>query len=195
MMIFYFCMYRLPPRIFCWINIEQTSFSVVPTWGAPICGLSVRAGLSPTRKRQTRICANHGGAGEWMSARIHSYLYLRILWEIKQFSRHGFPVFLRALDKALSVPCCRICIRHSRNRLRPGPLQVGMFGKPCLLLCLLLYLILSLLDVWSNKKQRPPKESLSKVIIYSILNSLTYYRLTGTHFCAGRMSAVAPFSS
>ena len=38
------------------------------------------------------------------------------------------------------------------------------------------------------QKQRPSKESLSKVIIYSILNKNTYYRLN-------RMSAVAPFSS
>ena len=50
-------------------------------------------------------------------------------------------------------------------------------GKPCLLLA-----------IGYTKTETPERESLSKVIIYSILNKNTYYRLN-------RMSAVAPFSS
>ena len=99
---------------------------------------------------------------------------MSVIFADKNTADMDFPYSSVPLDKALSVPCCRICIRHSRNRLRPSPLQVGMFGKPCLLLA-----------IGYAKTETPERESLSKVIIYSILNKNTYYRLN-------RMSAVVP---
>ena len=99
---------------------EQTSFSVVPTWSATICRLSVRAGLSPTRERQTGICANHGGAGEWMSARTHRYPYLRILRVILQQTWISL-LFRLAMDLGAVCSDCGGCKSNNREQARPCP--------------------------------------------------------------------------
>ena len=108
-------------RCYCW-HPSGTEMRA----SQPVIGKTIQNWINDDFRQRLSF----GGLCFWMTPNKDNRHQAEIISNTTAQQQTWFHLSLCALDIALPVPCCRIYIRHSRNRLHPSPLQLGTAGKP-----------------------------------------------------------------